>query len=71
MTVDGPLWLGFAVFICGAHALHIRSWRRERRAHLAWWKSYDERAQKRHDEMMRVLDCREAARTTDEYEGEP
>jgi hypothetical protein len=71
MTVYGPIWFGFALLVCGAHALHLRGWRRERRAHLAWWKSYDARAQQRHDEFMRALDQHEAAAASDDNdEGE-
>ena len=49
------MWFVGALLICGAHALYLWSWRRERRAYLAWWQNYDADAQKRHDEFMRVM----------------
>lgn len=61
IKIDGLLWFIGALLICGAHALHLRGWRRERRAHLAWWKSHDERSQQRHEEFMRVMDDRDEA----------
>ena len=54
-VIDGPIWFVGALLICGVHALYLRSWRRERRAHLAWWQNYDVTSQKRHDEFMRVM----------------
>lgn len=56
IEIDGPLWFVGALIICGVHVLYLRSWRHERRAHLAWWQNYDVRAQKRHEEFMRVMD---------------
>ena len=55
-VIEGPLWFGAALLICGAHALYLRGWRRERRAHLAWWQRYDAYAQTRHEEFMRAID---------------
>lgn len=55
-VIDGPMWFIGALLICGAHFLYLRGWRRERRAHLAWWQNYDAEAQKRHTEFMRVMD---------------
>ena len=31
IEIDGPLWFAGALFICGAHVLYLRSWRREQR----------------------------------------
>lgn len=55
IEIDGLLWLVAAILICGAHALYLRAWRRERRQDLAWWKAYDERAGESHAEFMRAL----------------
>ena len=55
IEIDGPLWFAGALFICGAHVLYLRSWRREQRQYKAWWQNYDAASQKRHDEFMRVI----------------
>ncbi|HSX22865.1 MAG TPA: hypothetical protein VLE97_08850 [Gaiellaceae bacterium] len=57
IVIDGPLWFVGALVVFGLHALYARSWRRERRADLAWWRTYDARSQRRHDEFMRALDA--------------
>ena len=54
-VIDGPIWFVGALLICGWHTYYLWGWRRERRAHLAWWKKYDADSQKRHDEFMRVM----------------
>lgn len=59
IEIDGLAWFIGALLICGAHVLYLRSWRRERIAHLAWWQQYDVDAQKRHDEFMRAIDDRD------------
>jgi len=56
IEIDGLLWFVGAVLICGAHVLYLRSWRRERLQHLAWWKSYDAKAHRRHDAFMSAID---------------
>lgn len=55
IEIDGFLWFVGAVVVCGLHVLYLRDWRRERLAHLAWWKKYDADAQRRHEEFMRVM----------------
>lgn len=55
IVIDGPLWFVGALIICGLHALHLRGWRRERKTDLAWWQTYDAKAQERHDEFMRAI----------------
>lgn len=55
MTIDGFSWFVGALLICGAHALYLRSWQRERREHLAWWRAYDVRATLQHEALMHVL----------------
>ena len=55
-VIDGSLWFVGALLICGAHVLYVRAWRRELRAHRAWWQNYDAEAQTRHAEFMRVMD---------------
>ena len=56
IEIDGPLWFVGALLICVVHVLYLRGWRRERRAHLAWWQKYDADSQKRHDAFMRAID---------------
>jgi hypothetical protein len=56
IQIDGFLWFVGALLICGAHAIHLRGWRRERREHLAWWRRYDADSRRRHDEFMRATD---------------
>ena len=56
IVIDGPLWFVGALLICAAHVLYLRSWRREQRQRLAWWKKYDADSQKRHDDFMRAID---------------
>jgi hypothetical protein len=56
IVVDGPVCLVAALVVCVAHVLYLRSWRRERRAHLVWWQSYDAEAQRRHEEFMQAID---------------
>jgi hypothetical protein len=41
IVIDGPLWFVGALVICGGLTCLLWSWRRERRADLAWWKKYD------------------------------
>lgn len=55
IVIEGPWWFVGALVLCGLHALHLRGWRRERKADLAWWQSYDTRAQERHEEFMRAM----------------
>lgn len=55
MIIDGPIWFVGAILICGVHALYLRGWRRELRAHRAWWQKYDADAQKRHEDFMRAM----------------
>lgn len=55
IEIDGFWWFVGALIVCGAHALHLRGWRRERREHQAWWKGYEARSQKRHEEFMRAI----------------
>ena len=55
IEIDGPLWFLGALLICGAHVLYLRGWRRERRAHQAWWQKYNTDAQTRHEAFMRAL----------------
>lgn len=55
ITIDGPLWFLGAIVICGAHVLYLRSWRRDHEQSLAWWRTYDARAQKRHDAFMQAI----------------
>jgi hypothetical protein len=52
IEIDGFLWFVAALIICGAHALYLRGWRRERRQSLAWWQGYNAEAQRRHCEFM-------------------
>jgi hypothetical protein len=61
IEIDGPLWFVGAILVFALHALYLRSWRRERRADLAWWKRYDARAQRRHEEFTRAIDGRATA----------
>lgn len=56
IEIEGFWWFVGALLICGAHGRYLRSWRRERLAHLAWWKKYDADAQSRHEEFMRAID---------------
>jgi hypothetical protein len=58
IEIDGPLWFAGAIVICGAHALYLRSWRREQRKQVTWWKKHDADAERRHAEFMRALDDR-------------
>jgi hypothetical protein len=60
IEIDGPLWFLGALLICGAHALYLRSWQRERRQHQAWWQKYDAKAQQRHEEFMSAIGRDEA-----------
>jgi hypothetical protein len=55
IVIDGPLWFVGALVICGGLTCLLWSWRRERRADLAWWKKYDADANARHDEFMRAM----------------
>jgi len=55
IVIDGFLWFIGALIICGAHGLYLRSWRRERRAHQAWWQTYNTEAQTRHEAFMRAI----------------
>lgn len=55
IVIHGPLWFIGALLICGAHVLYLWGWRRERRAQLAWWQSYDAEAKRRHEEFMHTL----------------
>lgn len=55
IEIDGPMWFVAALFICGWHVIHLRGWRRERKTDLAWWQTYDTRAQARHEEFMRAM----------------
>jgi hypothetical protein len=61
IVIDGPLWFFGALVICGWHTCLLWSWRRERRAHLAWWKKYDADASARHDEFIRAMQPGEPA----------
>lgn len=56
IEIDGLLWFVGAVVVFGVHALHIRSWRRERRQYQAWLRRYDASAQRRHDATMQAFD---------------
>lgn len=56
MVIEGFWWFVFAIVICGAHVLYLRSWRRDRLQHLAWWKKYDATSQLRHEALMAVMD---------------
>jgi hypothetical protein len=60
IQIDGFWWFVGAVLVCGWHARYLRSWRRERKADLAWWQTYDARSQKRHEEFLQALDPRDA-----------
>lgn len=55
MEIDGPFWFAAALVVCGAHVLYLRSWRKESRARLAQWCTYDAASQSRHDEFMLAL----------------
>lgn len=55
IVIDGPIWFVGALVICGWHTYCLWGWRRERRAHLAWWKRYDADAYARHAEFMHAL----------------
>jgi len=57
ITIDGFLWFVGALLACGAHALYLRGWRRERRQQQVWWQQYEAQAQARHEEFMSAIDC--------------
>ena len=55
IEIEGFYWFVGAILICGTHVLYLRSWRRELRAHQAWWQQYDVNSRQRHAEIMRML----------------
>jgi hypothetical protein len=55
IEIDGLSWFVGVLIICGLHALHLGAWRRERRAHLAWWQRYDAASQVHHDEHIAAI----------------
>lgn len=60
MVIDGFFWFIGAILICGAHALYLHSWRRERRQQLEKWRKYDEASERRHVAFMDAISERSA-----------